>query len=225
MTYGRQASSEAFNDSEDTMEVDQLAEDTRSKLQVLMQGIEQALKASETLHLRAVSQSAMLPEGVLSGGAIRAPEAPVIDYDEDDIMDLHRDVHQAAAGGLHSLVIRAHRPDPKSRWELSVKLVSADEHARLLASRASIDAAVEAELKRLTDASDRRSVLFGRSSANYPTKLTRVGTAGPEPLEPSQQLVDLLARAEELYLSAGHELIVAQWALRPTGLDFREYFE
>jgi hypothetical protein len=209
----------------DTMEVDQLSEDAQSKLQVLMQGIADALKASKTLHLRAVSQSAMPEEDVLSGGAINSSEAPPIDYEMKEIMNLHREVHQASAGVLHSLVIHAHRPDPKSPWELSVKLISADEHARLLASRASIDGAVEAELKRLTDVSDWRSVLFGRSSANYPTKLTRVGAAGPEPLEPSKELVELLARAEELYRSAGHELIVAQWALRRGGLDFREYFE
>jgi hypothetical protein len=211
------------------MKIEQLPRESRSKLEELLRSLEQSLNDSPSPHTRAVS-AGFMPNGwtasdVLDGGRIRAPSQPPFAYDKRLISGLHRALLQSGDGVLFGVIVHAERPDTEARWRLQSKLMSRSERRALDEHRRSIDVEVERELRPLAREPDWEWISFGRNKANKAPELLMRTATGLTNMEPSAKLLGLLKSAEDIYGSANLELLIADWALRPAGIEFVEQIE
>jgi hypothetical protein len=209
------------------MKPEQLPADTKSKLDKLLRGVEQALKRSRTPHTRAVSGSWMAADSptVLNGGDIAAPCNPQFDYDTRTITELHKALLRSGDDLLFGVVVHASRSDAKGRWELKTKLVSRAEYGEVEAARKPIDTEVERELRRLTEKVKWERVSYGTRTLDKSPELIRRANGELQRLEARPELIRLFPRAQEVYKSKGLDLLTAIWTLRPAGLEFNGYWE
>lgn len=209
------------------MELENLPDETRAAVQSLLRGVEEALNGDDSPHTRAVSYSwiedAEDPDAALTGAGITAPSKPPFDYDEDAISALHRAALESSGRFLYAIVIHIARATTDHPWRATVKVVARQEHAAIRAERAQLDDLVRRELEPLARGAEYAS--FGRVNRGKPVRLVRFDESGLKDLSPTESLLAALKRAEDLYRRSGLDLVIANWSLRGSDLDFREYFE
>jgi hypothetical protein len=208
------------------MKPEQLPPETKSKLDELLQGIEQALKSNKSPHLHAVSGSWSEDVSVaLNGGGLRAPAKPPFNFDKKRLTTLHKSLLGSGGGVLFGVVVHGERPSLEGQWELKTKLISKADHQQLLEARKPVDTEVERELRRLTDKAKWEYVSYGFEVKGNPPELIRNAGGEVERLEARPELVSLLPRAQAVYREAGLDLVTALWTLRRPGLEFMGYWE